>query len=386
MKSIRIFLSALTVLCAAEGVVLADDIFPPAWRGGINSTFQSWDFTTSPLSDNNTLPIVLSNQVPNSVTNQYGSPVLGLDCGNFGGGWFDNTAGEYAFFWGSKQGFWDIGDGSMTISVPNFASTHTKLVQFQITYYAGSTYQVPVVSLSPTATLVGSPVTNLLFTSPEGESWFTAKYTWQLSASPTNEVINITGGSSFGSIIDQVILDTQVSNNVPVITAYAVNRTAGLGLKIFWSDLTNHWSDADGDVLRLASFNLSSTNGVNVSTNASFILYPPTAAGVNDQIAYQVTDNQGSTINGVINIVVNTSVTVTNSIISIASGNPTSISASGIPGFTYITERSTNLVSWTSIATNTASGSGAISVSDSFADLGHIAPVAAYYRLKWSGN
>jgi len=76
-------------------------------------------------------------------------------------------------------------------------------------------------------------------------------------------------------------------------------------------------------------------------------------------------------------------VTGTNSITSITGGNPNGLTAYGIPGFTYITERSTNLTDWVEISTNTAATNGVISVSDSFSDLGGSAPSSAFYRLLW---
>ena len=64
------------------------------------------------------------------------------------------------------------------------------------------------------------------------------------------------------------------------------------------------------------------------------------------------------------------------------SGNPTTLSATGNPGSSYITQRSTNLVNWVNISTNIATSSGAITISDSFSDLGGHQPPFAFYRLK----
>jgi hypothetical protein len=76
-------------------------------------------------------------------------------------------------------------------------------------------------------------------------------------------------------------------------------------------------------------------------------------------------------------------VTGTNSITHIQIGNPTTLTAYGIPGFSYITERSTNLTTWVDIATNSAAANGVISVTDNFSDLGGSPPSSAYYQLKW---
>jgi hypothetical protein len=55
----------------------------------------------------------------------------------------------------------------------------------------------------------------------------------------------------------------------------------------------------------------------------------------------------------------------------------------GKPGLTYVTQRSTNLVDWVTIATTTVTASGVITVTDTFGDLGEV-PTSAYYRLGWS--
>ena len=168
-----------------------------------------------------------------------------------------------------------------------------------------------------------------------------------------------------------------------MLAPLSLTRTAGLGLHFPWSQLTNQWSDVDGDAVALTTFNLSTTNSVSLITNATLIGYPSTAPNVADQINYTASDSYGETVAGVINITVNAYVTGTNSIVNITTGNPTTLKAYGIIGFSYITERSTNLTDWASIATNTVSTNGVISVSDSFSDLGGTPPSSAYYRIKW---
>ena len=178
-------------------------------------------------------------------------------------------------------------------------------------------------------------------------------------------------------------LNQIVTNHPPMLAPLNLTRTAGLGLHFPWSQLTNQWSDADDDAVNLTTFNLSTTNSVSLITNATLIGYPSTAPNVADQINYTASDSYGDTVAGVINITINAYVTGTNSIVNITTGNPTTLTAYGVIGFSYITERSTNLTDWASIATNTVSTNGLISVSDSFSDLGGTPPSSAYYRIKW---
>src|ERR1035437_2423019 len=180
----------------------------------------------------------------------------------------------------------------MTVVVPNLSSTNAQLVQLQITY-ASNFYQPPAISISPSAVLVGPPVTNLVETVPSGgEAWYTTVYTWRITPSPNQETISVVGGSTYGSIIDQIILDTQVTNPPPVATTLTVNRTTSLSLKVFWPDVTNQWSSPNGYPVTLAGFNLTSTNSVTVSTNGQLILYPKAAANLNDQISYTISDGR----------------------------------------------------------------------------------------------
>ncbi len=65
------------------------------------------------------------------------------------------------------------------------------------------------------------------------------------------------------------------------------------------------------------------------------------------------------------------------------SGNPTTLSATGNPGSSYVTQRSTNLLNWVNLSTNIAPApSGVITITDSFGDLGGHQPRCSFYRLE----
>ena len=179
-------------------------------------------------------------------------------------------------------------------------------------------------------------------------------------------------------------LSLSVTNPPPLAAALTVTRTAGLAQLIAWADVATNWSDAAGYSVSLTGLNRLTTNGVTLATNSAWILYP-NAPNVNDQFSYGISDGHGSTNVGYVNLVVLPSVTGTNSITRINPGNPTVLTALGIPGYSYITERATNLIPplWVDIATNLAATNGVITVSDYFRDLGSNPPAAAYYQLKW---
>ena len=188
-------------------------------------------------------------------------------------------------------------------------------------------------------------------------------------------------GNYFGSTNN--LSDGQiVTNHPPAAVVLTVQRTAGLKLHILWSDVVTNWSDADGDPVTLTGINLATTNNVNLLTNSMQILYT-NGPNVNDQITYALSDGLGGTNTGVINVVINPFVSGQQSGIVSIVGNSTTVQFYGIPTYTYLTQRSTNLVNWVNIATNIVPATGLIIVTDTFGDLGGT-PASAYYRLGWS--
>ena len=199
-------------------------------------------------------------------------------------------------------------------------------------------------------------------------------------------------------------LSQTVTNHPPMAAVMTVVGNNGGDLPITLSDVATNWTDADGDPISLTGVNLTTTNGVIVSasnwvyqtngsmvsivtTNSwSYIFYSGGSSRA-DQISYSITDGQGGTNIGYINIVLDTnSVVGTNSIANITVGASNSITAYGIPGYTYILERSTNLSPsvWVDVATNVAATNGVINAVDTFWDLGGVAPSpSAFYQLKW---
>jgi hypothetical protein len=157
--------------------------------------------------------------------------------------------------------------------------------------------------------------------------------------------------------------------------------------QIATGDLLANTRDTDGDAVTLIGLSLS-TNGVTLDTNSTpgYVLYT-NVNPVDDQFNYTVVDGHGGTNTGTITLTYNTTggVTGTNSIAKIVTGNPTTLTAYGVVNYTYITQRSTNMVNWVDVQTNIATD-GAITVTDCFSDLGSQAPAAAFYRLKWNRN
>jgi hypothetical protein len=233
---------------------------------------------------------------------------------------------------------------------------------------------VTAVDLTETGSGAGGTV------SPATPSAFTAGVlsgqSVTLSKSGAAVTITATGSAKTG------VSGTFLVNPGPMAMPMTVTRTAGLTLKIAWSDVATNWSESVGGTVTLSGLNLVTTNQVHLTTNSTWILYT-NSPNVNDQITYTINDSLGRTNPGVINVVINPFVTGQNTTVSVSNGTAT-VTFYGKPGLTYVTQRSTNLVNWVSIATNTVSSSGVINVTDNFSDLGGNIPISAYYQLGWS--
>ena len=197
-------------------------------------------------------------------------------------------------------------------------------------------------------------------------------------------------------------LNQIVTNHPPSANLMTVTRTAGLALIIKLSDIATNWCDVDDDSMKLAGVTMQSTNGINlfalnwstnldgsiVTSNAYAFIGYTNSPNVNDQISYSISDGQGGTNLGYISIVIQGSVTGTNSITGHDFSSPYSntVTAYGIPYFYYTLERSTNLTSpvWVDVSTNQAATNGVINAVDTFWDLGGVKPSpSAFYQLKW---
>ena len=269
------------------------------------------------------------------------------------------TAGNYAITYATGQLTVNQANTSVSVSSSENPSGFKDSISFTATLPSDATgtvqFKTNATAFGSAKTLAGgvaaSDATKLL---PRGTNTVTAEYAGD--GNYIGSTNNLPGG--------QV-----VTNHPPVAAAMAVQRTAGLRLLIALSDVATHWSDVDGDAVTLSGINLVPTNNVNLTTNGAWILYT-NSPNVADQISYSINDGFGGTNIGYVTIMVNSSVTGTNSIAKIVTGNPTTLTAYGIPGYSYITERSTDLVTWVDISTNAAAVNGVIIVSDAFSDLG----------------
>lgn len=179
-------------------------------------------------------------------------------------------------------------------------------------------------------------------------------------------------------------LTQTVTNHPPEAATMTVQRAAGFPLTIAVSDIATNWSDVDGDTVILAGLDFVTTNNVVLTANSTDIFYS-NGPNVNDQFSYAIADGFGGTNVGLVDIEIVPDGTST--IVSVVSGaNQTILTGNGIPGYSYVLQRATNLVSpvWVNVSTNTVATNGVINTMDTFSDLGGLRPPQAYYRITWS--
>jgi len=169
----------------------------------------------------------------------------------------------------------------------------------------------------------------------------------------------------------------------PVLMANTANytRSNNVPLQILIGNLLTNAVDAAASPVVLTAVG-NSTNGATVMTNSTYVLYT-NSNNVNDSFTYAVSDNLGNSAIGNVVITVVGSQTGQGQMAAILGGVAT-VQFAGMSGNVYITQRSTNLINWVNISTNTAPGNGIFSVTDHFTDLGvppALPPTTGFYRL-----
>jgi autotransporter-associated beta strand protein len=168
-------------------------------------------------------------------------------------------------------------------------------------------------------------------------------------------------------------------NRSPVANPLTFTNTPAAQLQIPITSLIANATDPDGDTITLASVDLTSTNGVTLLTNSTFILYS-NSINVADRFNYTINDGHGGSATGVVNIAPG----ISGQFIGVPSmnGSSATLHFAGNPGTAYYLERSTNLPVWLTISTNIMPANGVLDYTDDFHDLNQ-PPTSAFYRLSW---
>jgi hypothetical protein len=193
MRSVILMVVSVCLVVSSFALGNDNDLLTPPWRGWDGSTFQNWLFD----NDNKTA-------APSIINNQYGSASAAIVVGEGGSDWQDQLPGM-----GTQSGYWDLGGsgGQISINIDNRpAALPYKEIWVQVTYYKDIS-QAPIIDI-PGATIIGGSSEMPIEDTGMGSGWFLDQSIWRIEPNPASENIILTSDAAWGSIIDQVVVDT----------------------------------------------------------------------------------------------------------------------------------------------------------------------------------
>jgi hypothetical protein len=256
---------------------------------------------------------------------------------------------------------------SVTVSSSSNPSGFNNSVSFTASLPAGATGNVTFTTngtpFSTNAPTGGTAISAATSTLPRGTNIITARYI---------------GDSNYLGSTNSLVIGQIVTNHPPVAGNITVNRSVK-SIKLPFSDILTNATDVDGDILKISGVGIS-TNNVLVQTNATLFLYL-NANAVNDQFTYTVSDGFGGSASGTIKVNYYPFAAGQLGTVTVNNGKA-GLKIHGIPNYSYVVERTTNMVDWIPILTTNAASNGTIVFEDEFGDLPS-PPASAYYRIKW---
>jgi len=131
--------------------------------------------------------------------------------------------------------------------------------------------------------------------------------------------------------------------------------------------------------LSVTAVSATSTNGSPLSLSGGTITYTPVAIG-SDKFTYILGDGHGGTAIGTVSV--NSTNGLGGRVSGIAFANGVAgLTFTGIPGYQYHVQVSTDLINWNDVLTTSAPAGGVFQFNDNAAPLPD-----AFYRLIWNGN
>jgi hypothetical protein len=198
---IRRLLLASLIGYATLGSALAEDLYPPEWRGQVGTTFGQWEFSTS---DPNSLP-ELGYIYP------YGLPSTQVTPGLFQS-WMD--------LWGGRQGVWPL-SGEIVVVIPNRPEPLPyKDILVQLTWAE----QAPNVRPTVGETRFGVPA-SIVEEIPLSGGWYHTTYQMHLEPNPDWERILITGAVN----VDEMVIDTRCVPEPSALVLLGITAISLLG-------------------------------------------------------------------------------------------------------------------------------------------------------------
>ena len=182
MKKLALMTVALAMMVAAPA--LAEDIYPPDWRGDERSTYQRWEF-----NDDNPIPL------PDEVMNPFGMPQMVVTPY---APWMPEFGDPI-----SRPGVWPL-SGMIEVEVPNNQPDEYKLIRVQVTWaeqQEGSGIE-PIITVA--IPVQGEVQEADRLTTCVGYPWQHTVVDFFVIPNPEWETISI-----FGEVnVDEVVIDT----------------------------------------------------------------------------------------------------------------------------------------------------------------------------------
>jgi hypothetical protein len=178
------------------------------------------------------------------------------------------------------------------------------------------------------------------------------------------------GGVGKGYAFDGLMLrETTPPNQAPVFAGYAVSGTTDQGLAIYPSKILALASDPDGDALSLTQVFGPSAQGGTVALADTVNYTPPAGYAGTDTFDVEITDARGASVRGTVTVTLTAAPTGTGAVGQNLTefelvGGAAEMVFRGIPGRSYSIQRSTDMVTWSDLATAVAGPDGKISFTD----------------------
>jgi LPXTG-motif cell wall-anchored protein len=220
------YIALLICLACFTGVAMADDVYPPAWRGSAQSMWARWNNWAgfpSPMAPDAWASTPGGLVAPSASAASPTFPPTGFDPLVHGRANVVTVSGP-----GSAYYLW--------FDLDNFdTSKPVKRIRVQITYnqqYSGFPSKVRVTGLTPGATTMEYSAVPTVTSAPDANGWVTSAYDFNFRPNPLSEKIEVSFYST--TFVDQVVIDTQCTTAVPrlVPTANSMTLLALAGLLV----------------------------------------------------------------------------------------------------------------------------------------------------------
>jgi hypothetical protein len=154
-------------------------------------------------------------------------------------------------------------------------------------------------------------------------------------------------------------------NAAPVFPGYTVTLKTGKVLAIAPAKILARASDPDGGAVTLTRAFGPSAQGGTVSLTGTLNYTPPASFTGTDSFEIELTGSQGGTLRATVTVTVtaDASAGLNQTEIRLRDGM-VDLTFRGIPGRSYTVQRSTNLLTWTTLATVVAGADGRIAFTD----------------------